>query len=125
MSSLREESVWRVPLKLCGIVEHHRGELRGAVGDEYDPNSVLNFDELREEYAELFGWDEGCFRPALCPGGYLDYVLFSRTGYELHGTSHEYDSKAVFTEILPDIELDDVHRCSYEWYDGTDAPEAY
>lgn len=125
MSCTREERVLRIPLKLCGIANYRRTPPEGAYGDEYDPDCVLDFAELQEEYAELFGWDEGDFRPALCPGSYLDFVIYSRPTYDWGWSDYANVTPSVFLKILPDIDLRDVHRCEYEWYDGVDAPERY
>ena len=37
----------------------------------------------------------------------------------------EHVKADVFRQILPDVDLWDVHYCEYSWYDGTDAPEKY
>lgn len=125
MSCTREERVLRVPLERCGIADYRHKPPQGAVGDGYDPDCVLDFGELREEYADLFSWDEGGFRPALCPGGYLDFVIFSRPTFDWGWSDYEGTSSSVFLKIVPDIDLEDVHYCEYEWYDGVDAPERY
>ena len=126
MSSMEKQEVWRVPLRYCGIADNRYGASRGAVGDEYDPDCVLDFVELQEEYAELFGYDVGKFKPSACAGSYLDFLLYQEYEYTWDA-SRQYVStpKSVFEKILPDIDLDDVHYCDYEWYNGTDAPEVY
>ena len=125
MSCIRTERVWRIPLKYCGIVDYDHDPPRGAVGDDVDPDCVLDFGEFREEYEEVFGWSEGEFRPALCPGGYLDFLLYEESEIFWSSGSHAQTPKTVFEQILPDIDLDDVHHCEYTWYDGVDAPEQY
>lgn len=125
MSSSRTEHVWRIPLELCSIVDNNFDPPQGAVGSEFDSDCVLDFDELQEEYEELFGWEEGQFRPALCPGAYLDFLLFEESPHEWSGSRFERTPKTVFKKILPCIELDDVHYCDYTWYDGVAAPECY
>lgn len=125
MSCTRKERVYRAPLKRCGIVDNSHTPPRGAVGIDFDEDCVLDFGELREEYSELFGWSEGDFRPALCPGGYLDFVIYSRPSDDWGYSEFNDVGADVFRRIIPDVNLDDVHYCEYEWYDGVDAPERY
>ncbi len=85
----------------------------------------LSRDELEEEYEEIFTWGAGGFRPALCPGSYLDFVRYSSPS-DLRGFHRFEHVKAdVFRQILPDVDLWDVHYCEYSWYYGTDASEKY
>ena len=125
MSCVRTEHVWRIPLESCGVIDNTFDPPRGAVGKEFDPDCTLDFGELQEEYEELFGWEEGQFRPALRPGAYLDFLLYEESQYEWSGGRYEGTPKTVFKKILPCIDLDDVHYCDYTWYDGVEAPECY
>jgi hypothetical protein len=112
-------------MESCGIVDNNFDPPRGAVGEEFDPDCTLDFDELQEEYEELFGWEEGKFRPALRPGAYLDFLLYEESQFEWSSGRYERTPKTVFKKILPCIDLDDVHYCDYTWYDGVEAPSCY
>lgn len=128
MSCMERQEVWRVPLKYCGIVGDELGKPCGAVGDDYDPDCVLDFEELVEEYAELFGCSVGMFNPSgsACSVAYLDFVLYDEDDLTWFATdSYRHTPASVFEKILPDINLEDVHYCEFEWYNGVNAPEMY
>ena len=75
------------------------------------------------------------------PGPFLDYYLddiaplpWEENTYNANdcARSLDEDEKAkylpLFQSLFPDFTLEkmsDVHYCSYEWYDGSDAPYSY
>lgn len=124
MSCNRKEEVYRAPLNTCGIANKNHPEPNWLDAD-WNRDDLLDFDEVREEYNELFLWDEGGFRPALCHGDYLDFVLYSQPrGWD--GWHRFRDIRpSVFHKIVPDLDTDYVHFCEYSWYDGVEAPEVY
>lgn len=125
MSSEREQHVWRVPLALCGL-KNYRNDESWDEEEECDSESgvLLDWHEFQEEHEELFDWHAGKFCPSLSEGYYLDYVIMDRSLSHLFD-EYQYAPDSVFHKILPDLDLDVVHYCSYRWYDGTDAPEMY
>ena len=134
MSCQRERHVWRVPLEVCGIKNYREDDwydtwVNGRYDDEDDgeephPRTLFDWDEFQEEHEELFTWDAGGFSPSLSSGDYIDYVILDRA---VHGgfDRYKYADASVFLKILPDLDLDAVHYCSYEWYDGGNAPDMY
>ena len=129
MSCQREQRVWRVPRSLCGIEGYSEAEWMPFPGrdegDEWYPLPVLlNWEEFLEEHEEVFGWDAGDFSESLAPGDYIDFILLDRAVHSGWGTQ-KHEDEVVFRKIVPDLDLDAVHYCEYEWYDGTDAPDMY
>ena len=131
MSSSKDEEVLRVPRAPYGIATtngtplHSREDSRE---DEWgvclEPH-VMSCDELKEEFEELFTGDVGGFRPARCPGGYLDFVRYSSPSHDWRFHHFDHVRADVFRQILPDVDLRDVHYCEFSWHYGTDAPERY
>lgn len=124
MSCNIEEEVYRVPLNRCGIVDKNHPEPSWQSLD-WNEDDLLDFDEMQEEYDELFSWEKGGFHPALRKGNYLDFVLYSQPcgwggWHRLYNTN-----STVFYKIVPDIDIKYVHHCEYSWYDGVDAPDVY
>ena len=110
------------------------------------------FDEsLCEEYPDEFDWKADERRdpdwqldqrdpdhPEIVPGPFLDFYI--RDEYPLQPDDNnygkyneavclnEFDKKEylpVFQELFPGFTMEDmdaVHMCEYEWYDGSDAP---
>jgi hypothetical protein len=131
MSCSRDEEVLRVPCAPYGIATTNKAPVfswEDCWEDEWgvcpEPRLLSRY-ELEEEYEEIFTWDEGGFRPALCPGGYLDFVRYSSPSHIRGFHRFERVRADVFRQILPDVDLWDVHYCEYSWYYGTDAPEKY
>jgi len=128
MSCMQRQEVWRVPMKYCGIVDRQYGKPRGAYGEDYDMACVLDFEELVEEYAELFGYDAGEFNPSgsTSIGAYLDFILYDEDDLTwVAPTTYRSTPKSVFEKILPDIDLEVVHYCEFEWFNMVDAPDVY
>jgi hypothetical protein len=131
MSSGKDEEVLRVPCAPYGIATMY-SKPRFSWDDSRDEGRsvclephVMSCDELKEEFEGLFTGDVGGFRPARCPGGYLDFVRYSSPSRDWRFHRFERVKADVFRQILPDVDLWDVHYCEYSWYYGTDAPEKY
>jgi len=128
MSCWREERVWRAPFESCGISEDSEQDCWDWDEEEewiWASPLKLGWNEFQEEHEGLFTWDEGGFRPSLCPGDYLDFVLYTNPPTWYPNGRYAGTPSSVFRKVVPDIDLDDVHYCEYEWYDGTSAPEVY
>ena len=127
MSSSKDEEVLRVPCAPYGIATAY-AKPRFSWDEDRDvclEPHVMSCDELKEEFEELFIGDVGGFRRAPCPGGYLDFVRYSSPSHDRKFHRFDHVRADVFRQILPDVDLRDVHYCEYSWHYGTNAPERY
>ena len=112
MLTVRE---WCLSLERAGIVNNRGDTPTGAVSEGYDPDCTLDLDELMEEYAELFGTDEGQFDFSIeNQGPCLTFLMYRE--YERYADfwgPYVNAPRSVFKKILPDVDLDDV--CLVEW----------
>lgn len=112
MLTVRE---WCLPLERAGVVDNRGDVPTGAVANGYDPDCTLDLDELREEYAECFGTDEGQFDFSIeDQGPCLTFLMYSE--YERYADfwgPYVDTPCSVFKKILPDVDLDDVRLV--EW----------
>lgn len=128
MSCMQRQEVWRVPMKYCGVVTYEYGKMRGAVGEDDDMACVLDIEDLAEEYPELFGYNAGQFTSEYSErcGAYLDFILYDEDDLTwVAPTTYRSTPKSVFEKILPDIDLEVVHYCEFEWFNMVDAPDVY
>lgn len=106
---------WQLPLERAGVVDNRGDTPAGAVDDGYDPDCTLDLNELMEEYAELFGTDEGQFNYSIDNQGpcltFLMYREYERYA-DFYGP-YVHAPRSVFKKILPDVDLDAVRLV--EW----------
>ncbi len=122
MSCRRKQEVLRLPMSTVGVVTEEQWE------------------RFEAEHEDVLDWEVGCFCPALCTkrhGYYLDYYLVDEAPYR--GERDEWSARPLteaekrqylgtFRSLFPDFtseQMEAVHHCVYDWYDGTDAPELY
>lgn len=122
--------------------------------DYFQQEEDCFYESLSEDYPDKYNWKVNERRdpdwqldqrdpnhPEIVPGPFLDYYL--RDEYPLQPDDNYYGkwNDAVcldesdkdyylpeFQKLFPDFTLEDmdaVHMCEYEWYDGTDAPYLY
>lgn len=125
MSKVGDRHVYRVPVSRCGIEDHGLTFSCKNEGDgERRLPVTLDLAELLEEHEELFGEGVGTFRKAGNAEDYIDFIVMERDLGASEGVSCDED-KSVFHTILPDLDLDLVHFCEINWYDGADALDVY
>ena len=106
------------------------------------PALYLGFEYLREwnqflrEHDEQLDWDPGWFGPALCENSLEEILPLPPDENSYHENdiarqlTREEKEKylPLFREFFPRItlaDMDHVHYCRYEWYDGAEAAYLY
>ena len=77
---------------------------------------------------ELFGYNAGQFTSEYSErcDAYLDFILYDEDDLTwVAPTTYRSTPKSVFEKILPDIDLEVVHYCEFEWFNMVDAPDVY
>ena len=117
MSCLRNQIVLRVPCAKYGITDSH---------------------QYLKEHQGFISWDERTFCPSLASlkRKYIDYILHDqplqyseyahlKNACRTLTTYEKEDYRPIFEKVFPNIDMDDVHRCQFCWYDGVEAPDIY
>lgn len=121
MSCYRKQIVLRIPADRVGI-----HDLETFDRFELDHPGVLDYEVGHMSYSLACTDDKRFFdywlldedMPQLCA---LDSYQKSR-----RLTPREKEKyRAAFQTLSPDVDMDDVRRCEYVWYDGIEAPDCY
>lgn len=121
MSCYRKQIVLRIPADRVGI---------------YDRES---FDRFETDHPGLLDFEVGHLSYSLASTDdrrFFDYWLYDADVPELCAldsyrksrrlTPREKEKyREVFQTLSPEVDMDDVRRCEYVWYDGIEAPDCY